>query len=157
MNDQSDTDLMVNALQMWANYVETRDVNLSANDAHQMRKTVRPLGEDGMELVLRLRKLARTLAETAAASPQTKMAAAQPYGELSNTLSHLPMTWYPALLSAMVEGAYAKNVFKKGQIHIYVKGIEDKCQSNLKTCQGTPVTAHLSPMNPLRRRPKESS
>lgn len=55
----SDRELKENALNLWANYVETGNPILSATDMQNQRKPVRALGEDGMRLVLRLRALAR--------------------------------------------------------------------------------------------------
>lgn len=55
----SDNELKENALNMWANYVETGNPILSATDMQAQRKQPRTLSEDGMRLVLRLRALAR--------------------------------------------------------------------------------------------------
>lgn len=58
MTDETDEHLVRNALQMWANYIETGNVNLSAKDAQAARKPFRALGVDQMKLVIRLRELA---------------------------------------------------------------------------------------------------
>ena len=46
------------ALNMWVNYIETGDVNLSAVDAKQMDESFNALTAEQMEFVVRLRRLA---------------------------------------------------------------------------------------------------
>jgi len=52
--------LISTALNMWANWIETEDVTLSAQDAINMKKNniIQPLTLDQQELVVRLRRLA---------------------------------------------------------------------------------------------------
>ena len=57
--EESDLDLTAHASYMWANYIETRDVNSSGREVRARKKEARPLAEDQMRLVLRLRELAR--------------------------------------------------------------------------------------------------
>ena len=45
------------ALSMWANYIETGDVVLSAKDAENMGKKVNALGVEQMKKVVELREL----------------------------------------------------------------------------------------------------
>lgn len=61
LNQMTDNELIAQALTMWANYIETRDVNLCAQDLQNMKKPVKALDEGQMESVLRLRKLSRVL------------------------------------------------------------------------------------------------
>ncbi len=126
---QTDGELIFNALMMWANLVETGNPHISATDAEQMRKPFKALSADGMALVTRLRALANGVDPTE-------------YSALEKKLRELPMTWYPALLAAVVEGAYAKHAFKRGQIYIYVKGIETKCEAN------NAISPELQPTDP---------
>lgn len=55
----NDKELISFALNQWANIVETGTPTLSARDAAQQKKSYAALTEDQMELVLRLRRLAR--------------------------------------------------------------------------------------------------
>lgn len=55
---ESDESLIRNALTMWANYIETGNVVLSAKDAQQARKPFKALDHQQMKLVIRLRELA---------------------------------------------------------------------------------------------------
>ena len=55
---ESDERLIRNALQMWANYIETGNLALSALDAQQAKKPFRALDLHQMKLVIRLRELA---------------------------------------------------------------------------------------------------
>lgn len=59
----NDVDDVVAALQMRANWVETGNVVLSRNDAiaSGQHKLIRPLADDQLELVRRLRDLAAEL------------------------------------------------------------------------------------------------
>jgi hypothetical protein len=57
----TDNELIAHALSMWANYIETRDVTLCAQDLQNMKKPVKALDEAQMESVLRLRKLSRVM------------------------------------------------------------------------------------------------
>lgn len=61
LNQMTDGELVAQALTMWANYIETRDVNLCAQDLQNMKKPVKALDEAQMESVLRLRKLSRVM------------------------------------------------------------------------------------------------
>ncbi|WP_274643978.1 hypothetical protein [Pseudomonas serbica] len=61
LNQMTDNELIAQALSMWANYIETRDVNLCAQDLQNMKKPVKALDEAQMESVLRLRKLSRVM------------------------------------------------------------------------------------------------
>lgn len=58
----SDAELEQRALQMWANYIETGHVTLSANDMLQQNrgKELKPLQPSQQALIERLRKLAQT-------------------------------------------------------------------------------------------------
>lgn len=60
MDKMSDQELIEIALNQWANHIETGNIVLSARDAFQAKKPFRALDEDQMELVLRLRRLAKT-------------------------------------------------------------------------------------------------
>jgi hypothetical protein len=50
---------MTYALQMWINYVQTRDVNLTQADAINMgrKENIRAITEEQMERILELKKL----------------------------------------------------------------------------------------------------
>lgn len=48
------------------------------------------------------------------------------YTKIEKSLKGLPITWYPALMMTLVEEAIKKNTWKKGKIHIFVKGLEKK-------------------------------
>ena len=68
----NDSELQCNALQMWANYIETGAVTTSAKDAKNAGREIdiRALNENQMMLVLRLRGLAaRQLATHALDAP----------------------------------------------------------------------------------------
>jgi len=54
----SDSELKFRALNMWANFVETGDVILSAKDAIQQGKMPRALELNQQKLVIRIRELA---------------------------------------------------------------------------------------------------
>lgn len=58
INEMTDPELVSNALHLWANYIETGNVNLSATDAKQARRPFKALTTEQMEIVVRLRKLA---------------------------------------------------------------------------------------------------
>ena len=114
---------------MWANWIETDNMILSAEDAFAMGdKRVKRLTEEQKALVSRLRDMA-------------KIDRHSNYEEVKAELEHLPLTWYPALLKAMVEACLAKNIFKKGRINVFVKAVEDKCDLNRKTGQELPIRA----------------
>ncbi len=134
---ETDIELITRALNMWANWIETGDVNISANDAQAMRKSVRPLGEDGMKLVLRLRQLADDTTN---------------YEQFKRGLMNAPMTYCPALLKTMVETCFAKQAFRTGNIHRFVKGIEDQCELNLRTTPEPPKPDTASPTSRTTRR-----
>jgi hypothetical protein len=119
----TDVELIARALDMWANWIETGDVSLSGNDANAMRKKVRAVGKDGMKLVLRLRQLAEDTSN---------------YEQFKRGLTNAPMSFCPALLKAMVETCYAKHAFRPGQIHHFVKQIEDQCELNSRTTPEPP-------------------
>jgi hypothetical protein len=55
---ESDESLIQNALQMWANYIETGTVMLTAKDAEKAKKPFKSLDLHQMKLVVRLRDLA---------------------------------------------------------------------------------------------------
>lgn len=57
-DERTDDELICNALQMWANHIETGNVVLSATDAKQARKPFKALDAHQMKLVIRLRELA---------------------------------------------------------------------------------------------------
>lgn len=118
--DLTDVEMIAQALNMWANWIESGDVNLSAKDAHDMGKKVRALGPEGMERVLRLRRLAEDQSN---------------YESFKRGLTSAPMTYCPALLKAMVETCFAKRAFRPGHIHRFVKQVEDECELNLRTSQ----------------------
>jgi hypothetical protein len=44
------------ALNLWANYIETGDVTMSAQTAQKIKEPFNALTEDQMEFILRLRK-----------------------------------------------------------------------------------------------------
>ena len=46
------------------------------------------------------------------------------YETLRSELQDLPMTWYPDLIRAMVQAAYAKKVFKVGGASYFVRNLE---------------------------------
>ncbi len=139
---QTDGELIFNALMMWANLVETGNPHISAVDAQQMRKPFKAMSADGMALVMRLRALANGIDITLEGTHRLQ------YKELEHELRELPMTWYPAILSAVVEAAHAHKTFKPGQIHIFVKGVEDKCLMNQPHYQERHSTEASSPANP---------
>ena len=56
--DERDEVLVRNALQMWANYIESGNVTLSAKDAKEAGKPFRALDSYQMRMVIRLRELA---------------------------------------------------------------------------------------------------
>lgn len=128
---KTDGELVFNALMMYANWIETRDPLLSAVDMSERRKPLRPIGTASTVLVERLRAMANGIDIT---QDRTN------YSVLERELRELPKTWYPALLAAMTEAAHAHKVFKRGQINVYVKGIEDKCLSTQESCQERPST-----------------
>lgn len=55
---EKDSEIKTFALNMWANYIETSDIHLSAVDAKQMKQSFNSLTTEQMEFVVRLRKLA---------------------------------------------------------------------------------------------------
>ena len=48
------------------------------------------------------------------------------YNELRQELKELPMTWYPDLITAMIEASYEKKVFIKGKASTFVRNIEKR-------------------------------
>lgn len=56
--EQTDGDLRAQALNMWANYIETSNPILSARDATEQKLPFKALDDSQKRLVLRLRKLA---------------------------------------------------------------------------------------------------
>lgn len=56
----SDSDLISNSLEQWANRIETGDPNLSTGDCKAMGKKIKVLGEDQKAFVARLRALANS-------------------------------------------------------------------------------------------------
>ena len=59
MDHYSDGELRAQALNMWANHIETGNVILSARDAAERNEPFNALNETQMETVLHLRRLAR--------------------------------------------------------------------------------------------------
>ena len=60
----SDESLIHNALQRWANYIETGTVTLTAKDAQQAKRPFKALDHQQMKLVVRLRDLAAQYEQT---------------------------------------------------------------------------------------------
>lgn len=58
MRIMSDSELIQHALYMWANYIETGDVVLSATDADTIGQAPKALDTHQMKMVIRLRELA---------------------------------------------------------------------------------------------------
>ena len=56
--DMSDGELLQQALNMWANHIETATIELSAVDAEAAKKPFKALSLEQMKLVIRLRDLA---------------------------------------------------------------------------------------------------
>ena len=56
--EERDEVLVRNALQMWANHIETGTVTLSAKDAKAVGKPFKALDSYQMKMVIRLRELA---------------------------------------------------------------------------------------------------
>lgn len=48
------------------------------------------------------------------------------YRDLEQLLRELPATWYPALLVALIEGAYTRNVWRPGKVQQFVANIESR-------------------------------
>ena len=61
MEQKSD---IANSLRMWANYIETRDVVLSATDAQQIGRFIAALNTEQMKRVVQLRELADEVYES---------------------------------------------------------------------------------------------
>lgn len=57
-NAHGDGFLRAYALKCWANYIETGDISLSAQDAQRMKKPFKALTHEQMALIVRLHKLA---------------------------------------------------------------------------------------------------
>lgn len=62
MAELNDGQLIQQALDMWANHVETGDSTLSALEAQEAGKKFNALSLDQMKLVIRLRELGLTMA-----------------------------------------------------------------------------------------------
>ena len=60
--DLTNNEIIYRALMMWANYIETSDVNLSSNDAINMRRynKINILDLYQQKFICRLRELAQT-------------------------------------------------------------------------------------------------
>lgn len=58
MQHLSDQDVIAHSLRMWANYVETGNVAMSASDAANVGKSPQRLSEGQVAFVGRLRRLA---------------------------------------------------------------------------------------------------
>ena len=54
---ETDASLIAYSLNMWANYIETGDICLNAQDARNTKKEINALTTSQMEMVIRLRKL----------------------------------------------------------------------------------------------------
>ena len=52
------------ALRMWSNYIETKDVSLSAQDAERMKKPIKALSTEQMKFVMELRELADKVSQS---------------------------------------------------------------------------------------------
>ena len=64
MNDETtDLELIVHALNMWANYIETGDLVLSAQDVKNMMSAdkIKSLSLEQIKIVVRLRELAKSV------------------------------------------------------------------------------------------------
>lgn len=59
MQGKKDSELVFYALGYWANYVETGEITLSAQDAQNAKRPFKALSQDQMVMVLRLRNLAQ--------------------------------------------------------------------------------------------------
>lgn len=59
MQDKKDSELVFSALGYWANYVETGEITLNAQDAQNSKRPFNALSLDQMTMVLRLRNLAQ--------------------------------------------------------------------------------------------------
>jgi hypothetical protein len=55
--NMTDEQLIANSLSMWANYVETGDMALSAIEAREQKLPYNALMVDQMKLIIRLREL----------------------------------------------------------------------------------------------------
>jgi hypothetical protein len=76
MLDKTDLQLQASAMNMWANYVETGDVNLSAQDAQNCKKPFRALDHHQMRMVLHFRDLSsRLLRQDSSAGLSSKQVA----------------------------------------------------------------------------------
>lgn len=53
--------LIRNALQYWANYIETGDMTLCSEDASRMGSNINPLNLDQMKHIIALRELAQEI------------------------------------------------------------------------------------------------
>lgn len=56
-DEQSDAVVIAHALSMWANYIETGDVCMSAEDAERANEKFNALSTDQMKFVIRLREM----------------------------------------------------------------------------------------------------
>lgn len=74
IESKNDYEVIATALNMWANHIETSDVNLSVQDAHNcgQKDIINPLTETQQEFIRRLKKLSNRSLEI---SSQKKMSA----------------------------------------------------------------------------------
>jgi len=63
LSEESDGNLIQRSLVMWANHIETGDINLSAMDAEAAKKPFKAMSLPQMKLIVRLRELALQMAE----------------------------------------------------------------------------------------------
>ena len=56
---ETDEQKISSALSMWANHIETGDICLGAEDARKRNKKAKPISDEQMKFVLKLRELAK--------------------------------------------------------------------------------------------------
>lgn len=86
----SNPELIAFALNMWANFIETDNVALSARDAQQSGQPYSALSADQMRLVIRLRDLATEHQRSVFAPPPVNVIAQPPVVNLAAPSRSLP-------------------------------------------------------------------
>lgn len=107
MHDRTDLQIQATAVGMWANYIETGDVSISARDAQNAKLPFKALNEEQMRMVLRFRDLSSSL---------LRQSSQQSLGAKMGLSAPAPADQEPAFRLVWVDDPHAVQVLKVGEI-----------------------------------------
>jgi hypothetical protein len=134
MRDQSDLQIQARAVGMWANYIETGDVSISASDAQNAKLPFKALSEEQMRMVLRFRDLSISLLQQDSNLLGAKLGLSAPAPAAQEPAFRLVWGDDPQAVQTLKVGAIkfatishavvAKNTPRKFQATFLLKGIK---------------------------------